>query len=63
VTKAKKSFVTGCPDEGGRGGAGAKHKVFFTTNFPVKEEYIEENPGTSQISYSLHILLFLKVSS
>jgi hypothetical protein len=44
----------------GKGGGGAKHKEDVTTNFPVEEEYIEENSGTSQTSYSLHLLLLSK---
>ncbi len=43
-----------------RGRGRAKYKEDVTANFPVEEEYIEENPGTSQTSYSLHLLLFSK---
>jgi hypothetical protein len=58
VTKAKKSFVNGCPDEGGRGGGSKAQRRRY--DFPVEEEYVEENPETSQISYSLHLLLLSK---
>ncbi len=43
-----------------KGVGGAQHKVFVKTDFPVKEEYIEESPETSQTSYSLHLLLLSK---
>jgi hypothetical protein len=55
VTKAKKSFVNGCPDKGeGKGGSKAQRRRY---DFPVEEEYVEENPETSQTSYSLDLLL------